>query len=86
MTEPDPQTGHNRPKPEKIHIFIDQKKFEVDQPSLSGAQLRSLGGVPENYALFLEQSGEDREIKPTDSVALKNGMHFYSVPPATYGR
>jgi hypothetical protein len=78
--KPDPP-GH----PDKHEIFINEVKHDVDADSLSGAQLRALAGVPADYQLFLEQPGDDKPIADGDSVKLKNGMKFYTLPPATFG-
>jgi hypothetical protein len=69
----------------QFEIFVDGKKFTVDVPYLNGSQIKARAGVPTDYQLFLEQPGDDKQINDADSVQLKNGMHFYSVPPATFG-
>ena len=72
-------------KPRDIVIFIDGKEYKVEVESMSGAQIKALGGVPSDYQLFLERKGEDQPISDAQSVKLENGMHFFAVPPATFG-
>jgi hypothetical protein len=72
-------------KPHGVVIFIDGKEFKVEMEFLNGAQIKALGGVPSDYQLFLEQKGEDKPISDAQSVKLENGMHFFAVPPATFG-
>lgn len=72
-------------KPHEHVIFIDGKEFKVEMEFLNGAQIKALGGVPSDYQLFLEQKGEDKPISDAQSIKLENGMHFFAVPPATFG-
>lgn len=68
-------------------IFVDDKKFKVEQTSMTGADIKALAGVDPSYQLFLEREGhEDEQIQDNQSVPIKSGLHFYSVPPATFGR
>jgi len=79
------QAGGHDDDPKHFEIFVDGKKHTVETPYLNGAQIKSLGSVPSEYQLFLEQPGDDKQVSDSESVQLKNGMHFYSVPPATFG-
>jgi hypothetical protein len=68
-----------------IHIFINKKKYEIDDPVQTGASLKSLAGIPLNDVLFLQRPGEDEVIPNHAKITLKNGEHFHSQPPADYG-
>ena len=68
-----------------LEIFINDKSFRVSQDTLSGAQIKALGSIESDYQLFLEQPGDDKLIPDGHSVKLAEGMHFYSLPPATFG-
>lgn len=72
---------------QKYEIHIDGVHYRAEQNSMTGAQLKALAGKPQEYQLFLEGHGHDadRQIGDTEAIELKNGMHFYSVPPATFG-
>lgn len=74
-------------KPEQTVIHIDGQQFKVTETSLTGAQIKALAAKDAQYQLFLEAHGNDPDqlINDTQSVSLKNGMHFYTVPPATFG-
>ena len=63
-------------------IHIDRKKYEVDDPRLTGAEIRRLAGLGEDVDLYLEEQGDedDRLIADSEPVDLKNGMHFFSTP------
>jgi hypothetical protein len=71
----------------KFSIHIDGKEYKVEQESVTGAQLKAIAGKDAQYQLFEEGTGhdEDKPIGDATSVTLKNGMHFYTVPPATFG-
>lgn len=71
----------------KFSIHIDGVEYKVDHESVTGAELKQLAQKDQQYQLFLEGHGhdEDQQIGDSQSVTLKNGMHFYTVPPATFG-
>ena len=68
-----------------IHIFINKKRYEIDNPVQTGASLKSLAGILLNDVLFLQQPGEDEVIPNDKKVTLKDGDHLHSQPPADYG-
>jgi hypothetical protein len=68
-----------------IHIFINKKKFEIDQPVQTGASLKNLAGIPLSDVLFLQRPGEDEVIPNETKVILKDGDNLHSQPPADYG-
>jgi hypothetical protein len=75
-------------KPTLNHFFVDAKKFETDQASLTGAEIKALAGVTVTYQLFLEEEGDkpDKAISDGESVNLVHGTkHFFAAPPATFG-
>lgn len=68
-----------------IHIFINKKKFELDNAHQTGASLKHLAGIPLNDVLFLQRPGEDEVIPNETKIVVKDGEHFHSQPPADYG-
>lgn len=72
---------------EKFVIHIDGVEHKTDQSTITGAELKVLAGKDQQYQIFLEGHGHDadRQIGDAEGIALKNGMHFYTVPPATFG-
>jgi hypothetical protein len=68
-----------------IKIFIGTVEYTVTTPGLSGAQIKTLGEIPSDYQLFLEQPGDDLPIQDGNSINLTSGMHFYGLPAATFG-
>jgi hypothetical protein len=75
--------------PKKYHFFVDGKKYETDQSSLTGADIKNVASVNPAYQLFLEEKGDapDRPISDLEAVILaEKTRHFYAVPPATFGK
>jgi hypothetical protein len=82
----------NKPKHEpKFTYFVDNVKFETDQSTLTGAQIKArIPNLDPSYGLFLEMPGEepDKQILDDTSVELKKEhgpLRFYTVPPANFG-
>jgi hypothetical protein len=69
----------------QIHVFINKKKFDLEQPVQTGASLKHLAGIPLGDVLFLQRPGEDEVIPNESKVTLKDGDHLHSQPPADYG-
>lgn len=69
----------------QIQIFINKRKFEIDNPAQTGASLKNLAGIPLNDVLFLQRPGEDEVIPNDTKITLKDGDHLHSQPPADYG-
>ncbi|WP_243383942.1 multiubiquitin domain-containing protein [Geothrix alkalitolerans] len=68
-----------------IHVFINKKKFELDDPVQLGASLKQLANIPDGDVLFLQREGGDDVIGNDVRVTLKNGDHLHSQPAADYG-
>ncbi len=85
MTAPQAQ------KPKQIFFFVDNVKYETDQSTLTGAQIKArVPGLDPSFSLFLEGHGteEDRQIGDDDSVSLEKDhgpLRFFTAPPATFG-
>jgi hypothetical protein len=70
---------------EPIHIFINKRKFELDNSVQTGAGLKNLAGIPLQDVLFLQCHGDDEVMANESKITLKNGDHLHSQPPADYG-
>jgi len=71
----------------KINIFINDQKFVAPKSSMTGRELKELGGVPSGNRLFLEKPGpqEDEPIGDEQLVELRSGRRFYDLPPMSVG-
>lgn len=74
-------------KKHEITIFIDAKRYKVTKTSMTGAEIKALAGIDAQYQLYLEETGDnpDKPIADTESLALKEDLHFYAIPPTTFG-
>lgn len=68
-----------------IHVFINKKKYDLDNPVQLGMSLKHLAGIPSGDVLFLQREGEDEVICNEATVTLKDGDHLHSQPAADYG-
>ncbi len=68
-------------------IHVDGQLFKVDKGTMSGAEIKALAGKDASYQLFQELPGNepDKLIPDNESVSMRNGLQFYTVPPATFG-
>lgn len=71
----------------KFSIQIDGEQHFVEQSSMTGSDLKQVAGKDPQFQIFLEGHGNDpdRQIGDAESIEIKSGLHFYTVPPATFG-
>ena len=61
-------------------IFINKKEYKVTESSLTGEQILARGGYSSTeYDLFLVQGQKSEQIQPTQTVEMKNGLHFNAI-------
>lgn len=73
-------------RPDKsIHVFINKKKYDLDDSVQLGEALKDLAGIPSGDVLFRQQPGEGEVIANGASITLKNGDRLHSQPAADYG-
>lgn len=74
--------NENKHEDHPIKIKIDKNHYPVTEDSMTGLEIKRLGGVPDGYELWLEQPGDvDIEVKDTDIIEIKHGMKFFSTSP-----
>lgn len=68
-------------------IFINDRRYQVEEDVLTGGQIKALDGIPPGNTLFLEVPGPepDRKIEDAETVELRSGLKFYDLPPITRG-
>lgn len=77
----------------QYHYFVDDVRYETDQSSLTGAQIKAkIPNYPAGYVLVLEGEGgqKDKVIADEESVEIAPGhghgeRHFVLQPPANFG-
>jgi hypothetical protein len=74
---------HNDKK-QKFEIKIDRDKFEVEGPTITGAQLRQLPtppiGADRDLFLTVPGPGDDLLVKNGDVIELEKHLRFFTAP------
>ena len=71
-----------------IHIFVEinrheQKKVEFETDQVTGQQIKTQADVPLENDLA-RRKGQKLELVTNDqTITIKNGEHFISLPPGT---
>lgn len=82
-------TEHGKPEAagkHKFTIFVNNRKFETEKSELTGAEIKTLAGVPADYELFEVKGDKTEPIGPEQVVHIKDGLHFRAIPAGTFGR
>jgi len=68
------------PNPEKLHIFVNNLKFDADQgvkSSMTGAEIAALVNIPAAQAVVRRETGPDQGEIPIDQpVTIHQADHF----------
>lgn len=74
-------------KQNKIQIIVDGQTLDVSSPTMSGAQLKALAHKDGIYQVFQEAVGNDQDhlIPDHEAIPLRDGLRFYTIPPALAG-
>jgi Multiubiquitin len=82
----------NQQKDRSITIMINNQPHEAPKPTMTGNEIKQLGGGPMDNWLILTvkgpdptAGGDDKQIQDEEVLDLKSGMHFRIVNPATFG-
>ena len=72
---------------EEYVIHVNKKELKVTENALTGRQILTLAGYSvDQYDLFLVHGQKDEEIKPDQTVEMKNDLHFNAIlKSAPYG-
>jgi hypothetical protein len=61
-------------------IFVNKRRFDVSEETLTGTQILQLGGYePSQYDLFSVHGQKDDLIGPNQSVEIENGLQFNAI-------
>ncbi len=75
-------TEHIYTEKRLITVYYKDDPFELERGRYTGAQLSARFNVPQGYVLDLvEHDGNFKEIAPTDTLRVREAMHFVSHPP-----
>jgi hypothetical protein len=68
-----------------ISIFINNTEFQTEQEKMTGAQIKTLAGVPADYELFEVQGDHTVAVGNEQVVQLHPKLHFRAIPAGTFG-
>ncbi len=64
----------------RVNISVNGKVYMVTQQTITGALIRSLGGIPaEEHVLLIGEDGTEQEIGDEEELSVVDGMRFRSV-------
>lgn len=62
-------------------FFVDDREFHIEQPTITGAQIMALAGIPLETGLqLIEVDGTQRSVAPEEIIELKPGRRFKKAP------
>lgn len=62
-------------------FFIDDHEFHIEQPTITGAEIMALAGIPIEVGLqLIEEDGTQRPVPPEEVIELKPGRRFKKAP------
>ena len=74
----------------KFVFFVNDKRFDTEKQSLTGAQIKTIAEVDLASQLFLEEKGHDKPDRliandQAVDLGLPGVERFYTVAAATFG-
>jgi hypothetical protein len=70
----------SKPDTQKLHVFVNRRKFDEEQgvkSTMTGAEIAALVDVSAaNAVVRLESGPNQREIADNETVEIKNGLQF----------
>lgn len=62
-------------------LFVDGEEYHVDQPTITGAEIMALAGIPLEVGLLeVLEDGTQVQIQPDQVIELKPGRRFKKAP------
>jgi hypothetical protein len=62
-------------------FFVDDREFDVHEPTITGAEIMALAGIPLETGLqLIEEDGTQRRVPPEEVIELKPGRRFKRAP------
>jgi hypothetical protein len=70
---------------ESIEIFVNNQPVLSSDREMTGDQIKTLAGLPTDYALYIVRGAESVPVSGTDAVHLHEREHFRAIPAGTFG-
>jgi hypothetical protein len=78
-------TGPADVREHRITIFVNNKGFETNEKEMTGAQIKALAKVPDDYELFRVEGDHTVPVGSDETVKAHNNQHFRAIPAGTFG-
>jgi multiubiquitin len=69
----------------EITIFVNNQPFKTAEHELTGAQIKALAGIPQEYELFRVEGQQTIPVGNDERVRLHENEHFRAIPSGTFG-
>ncbi len=66
-------------------IFVNNNPFTTHEHRLSGAQIKDLAKVPDDYELFEVRGDQTIPVGNEQDVQIHENLHFRAIPAGTFG-
>ena len=63
-----------------ITIFVNNTEYQTEKGEMTGAEIKALASVPEDYELFEVRGDQTLPVGNEQAVKLHNKMHFRAIP------
>jgi hypothetical protein len=62
-------------------LFVDDREYHVNEPSITGGQIMDLAGIPRDTGLLLiSEDGTQESVGADQVIELKPGRRFKKAP------
>ncbi len=69
----------------KFTVFVNNNAFETSEHQLTGAEIKTLGGMPADYELYEVKGSNTVPVGNEETVHIHNNQHFRAIPAGTFG-
>jgi hypothetical protein len=69
----------------EITIYVNNAPFRTSDRELTGAQIKTLAGIPAEYELFRVEGQNTFPVGNDEPVRVHENEHFRAIPSGTFG-
>ena len=75
----------NEHEKHEITMYVNNQPFKTAERELTGAQIKTLAGIPPEYELFRVEGQKSIPVGNDEQVHLHENQHFRAIPSGTFG-
>lgn len=81
MSKPTNSESPTETKGKFYTLFVDGQEYHVEQPTITGAEIMALAGIPLEVGLLeVLDDGTQVQVQPDQVIELKPGRRFKKAP------